>query len=104
MPFARVDPWPSRLDQLRAAGFTLLALTPDPSAVAIDELELDSEAKVAALLGAEGNGLSDASLASADIRVRIPMSDGVDSLNVGSAAAIAFHAVSRHQGTPPGRS
>jgi tRNA G18 (ribose-2'-O)-methylase SpoU len=104
MPFARVDLWPDGLDAVRAAGFTVLALTPDASARAIDDVALDADAKVAVLLGAEGNGLSDAALAAADMRVRIPMSDGVDSLNVGSAAAIAFHAVSRRPGTAPGRS
>jgi tRNA G18 (ribose-2'-O)-methylase SpoU len=103
MPFATVDPWPHALDAIRAAGFTVLALTPDASAVAIEDVELDADAKVAVLLGAEGNGLSDAALATAHIRVRIPMGDGVDSLNVGSAAAIAFHAVSRRRGTAPGR-
>jgi tRNA G18 (ribose-2'-O)-methylase SpoU len=47
--------------------------------------------RVALLLGAEGPGLSAAALAAADVRVRIPMSGGVDSLNVATAAAVAFH-------------
>ena len=50
---------------------------------------------VALLLGAEGPGLSDEALALADHRVRIPMAGGVDSLNVATAAAVAFHAVGR---------
>ena len=45
------------------------------------------------LLGAEGPGLSAEALAAADVRVRIPMASGVDSLNVATAAAVAFHAV-----------
>jgi tRNA G18 (ribose-2'-O)-methylase SpoU len=48
-------------------------------------------ARVAWLLGAEGAGLSDVAMACADVRVRIPMVGGVDSLNVGTAGAIAFH-------------
>jgi tRNA G18 (ribose-2'-O)-methylase SpoU len=53
----------------------------------------DSPDGVAIILGAEGNGLSPAALAAADVVVSIRMADGVDSLNVATAAAIAFHAV-----------
>jgi len=49
--------------------------------------------RVALLLGAEGPGLSEEALDAADVRVRIPMAAGVDSLNVATAAAVAFHAV-----------
>jgi tRNA G18 (ribose-2'-O)-methylase SpoU len=48
---------------------------------------------VALLLGAEGAGLTDAALAASDLVVTVPMADGVDSLNVATAAAVAFHAV-----------
>ena len=85
--FARFDAWPAPLEQLRAAGFTVAALTPAPDASAIDELRAE---RIAWLLGAEGSGLTDAAMAHADRRVRIPMVSGVDSLNVGTAAAIAF--------------
>ena len=53
--------------------------------------------RVALLLGAEGPGLSDAALAAADLRVRIPMEAGVDSLNVAAAAAVAFYAIGAGQ-------
>ena len=49
------------------------------------------------LLGAEGPGLSDAALATCDRRVRIPIAPGVDSLNVATAAAVAFHRLSRFE-------
>jgi tRNA G18 (ribose-2'-O)-methylase SpoU len=63
------------------------ALTPAPDATAIDDFHAE---RVAWLLGAEGSGLTDDAFARADARIRIPMADGVDSLNVGTAAAIAF--------------
>jgi tRNA G18 (ribose-2'-O)-methylase SpoU len=87
VPFAVLDgPWPASLAALR--DFTVLALTPDPSATPLREIATPD--KWAVLLGAEGPGLSAAAMAAADLRVRIPMADGVDSLNVATAAAVAF--------------
>jgi tRNA G18 (ribose-2'-O)-methylase SpoU len=85
-------PWTrlAALDELRGYGFSLLALTPAHDAVPIGELEWPDRS--ALLFGSEGPGLSDAWLAAADQRVRIPMQPGVDSLNVAAAAAVAFHA------------
>ncbi|GHD37323.1 TrmH family RNA methyltransferase [Streptomyces galbus] len=93
VPYARLDTWPRGLDALRGAGFTLLALTPDERAVSLDEAAPHRMDRVALMLGAEGDGLSARALAAADARVRIPMAHGVDSLNVGAAAAVAFYAV-----------
>jgi tRNA G18 (ribose-2'-O)-methylase SpoU len=92
IPFARLEPWPRALDVVRAAGFTTLALTPAPDATPIAELAAAPPARVAFLLGAEGPGLSPAVLAAADHRVRIPMASTVDSVNVATAAALAFSA------------
>jgi tRNA G18 (ribose-2'-O)-methylase SpoU len=87
VPFAVLpDPWPAALDVL--GGFRLLALTPDPSATALRDVEVPE--RWAVLLGAEGPGLSADALDAADQRVRIPMAGGVDSLNVATAAAVAF--------------
>ncbi|MFN2559759.1 MAG: TrmH family RNA methyltransferase [Jatrophihabitans sp.] len=87
VPFAVLpDPWPAALDVVRE--FTVLALTPDPTAVALRDVAVPE--RWAVLLGAEGPGLSVDALAAADLRVRIPMADGVDSLNVATAAAVAF--------------
>lgn len=84
-------PWTrlSSLDELRTRGFTLLALTPAADGLPLDELEWPE--RHALLLGTEGPGLSAAWLAAADARVRIPMQPGVDSLNVATAAALAFY-------------
>jgi tRNA G18 (ribose-2'-O)-methylase SpoU len=93
VPWARLAPWPAALSDVRAMGFTVLALTPDVDAVSIAELTPDVTDRTALLLGAEGPGLSADALAAADLRVRIPMAAGVDSLNVAAAAAVAFYAL-----------
>ncbi|GAA3506693.1 RNA methyltransferase [Streptomyces prasinosporus] len=93
VPYVRLDSWPGGLDPVREAGFALLALTPDEKARSLDEAAPHRMDRVAVMLGAEGDGLSARALAAADERVRIPMSHGVDSLNVGAAAAVAFYAV-----------
>ena len=72
------------------AGFTTIALTPAPDALDVDDVAPDNDRR-AVLLGTEGDGLSRAVAARADRRVRIPMSGGVDSLNVAAASAIALH-------------
>ncbi|MGW7283262.1 TrmH family RNA methyltransferase [Streptomyces sp. NPDC054844] len=93
VPYARLDTWPTGLETVREAGFTLLALTPDDRAKALGEVAPHRMDRVALMLGAEGDGLSRRALAASDEWVRIPMSHGVDSLNVGAAAAVAFYAV-----------
>lgn len=89
LPTARAAQWPDALADLRTAGVTVAALTPAAGAVDISEWRRP-EGPLAILLGAEGPGLSDAALAAADVRLRIPIAPTVDSLNVGHAAAIAF--------------
>jgi tRNA G18 (ribose-2'-O)-methylase SpoU len=89
VPSHRLTSWPADLDRVRRAGFTIVALTPNPTAAPVETIEQDE--RVALLLGAEGPGLSSAALATADRHVRIPMADGIDSLNVATAAAVAFH-------------
>jgi tRNA G18 (ribose-2'-O)-methylase SpoU len=95
VPYARFDRWPAGLTQLADSGFRLLALTPDPAARPIDEIDIADDAKLALLLGAEGPGLSRQALAACE-PVRIPMSRGVDSLNVAAASAVACFAL-RHK-------
>lgn len=93
VPFAPLPndpPWPAGLELVRAAGLRVVALTPRSDAVPLPEARLGGE-RVAVLLGTEGSGLSTAALAAADARVRIPMASGVDSLNVATAAAVAFY-------------
>ncbi|MBT2367559.1 RNA methyltransferase [Streptomyces sp. ISL-10] len=93
VPYARLDTWPRDLEAVREAGFEILALTPDEKASPIDEAAPHRRERVALMLGAEGDGLSTKALMAADEWVRIPMAHGVDSLNVGAAAAVAFYAV-----------
>jgi tRNA G18 (ribose-2'-O)-methylase SpoU len=90
VPYARAPHWPGALKDLQALGFRTLALTPSDDAVALNELQLDAEQAIAVVLGTEGAGLSDRAAALADVKVRIPMMAGIDSLNVASAAAVAF--------------
>ncbi|MEV5168113.1 RNA methyltransferase [Streptomyces werraensis] len=93
VPYARLETWPKDLTTVQDLGFTVLALTPDERARTLDETAPHRMDRVALMLGAEGTGLSTRALAAADTWVRIPMSHGVDSLNVGAAAAVAFYAV-----------
>jgi tRNA G18 (ribose-2'-O)-methylase SpoU len=89
VPFRTMpDAWPESLQVLRDAGLRLYALTPDPSARPLREVT--APPRWAVLLGAEGPGLTEAAMALADERVRIPMAAGVDSLNVATAAAVTF--------------
>jgi tRNA G18 (ribose-2'-O)-methylase SpoU len=83
------------LQDLRSAGFTVLALTPSSDALPLQGLEPRHRNRPALVMGAEGTGLSTAALAFADQRVVIPMARGVDSLNVAAAAAVAFWEVCR---------
>ncbi len=87
VPWTRTASLPGGLAPLHAAGFTTVALTPRGD-VSIDEL--GSIDKLAWLVGSEGPGLGEATMAAADIRARIPIASSVDSLNVATAAAIAF--------------
>ena len=94
VPFATLPPVAeSGAEMLHATGFRIVALTPRPDAVALGSLGAAGAGRIAILLGSEGPGLSDSTLAAADPLVRIPMSRGVDSLNVATAGAIAFAAL-----------
>jgi len=91
VPFTTSPDWPAGLHALRRAGFRVLALTPATRATPLRQVETAGR-RVAVLLGSEGPGLSAEAMAAAEELVRIPMVPGVDSLNVATAAAIAFHA------------
>jgi tRNA G18 (ribose-2'-O)-methylase SpoU len=95
VPYARLDPWPTALDTVRGAGFTVLAMTPAADAVPLHRLTAAQRSRAALLLGAEGPGLSRQALAASDVRVAIPMRRAVDSLNVAAAAAVAFWELGR---------
>jgi tRNA G18 (ribose-2'-O)-methylase SpoU len=93
--WSRLEAWPGALSDVRAAGHTLLALTPASDATPISDLPPAVTDRCALLVGAEGPGLSPAALDAADHRVRIPMSGGVDSLNAAAASAVAFYALAQ---------
>ncbi|MFI4870831.1 MAG: TrmH family RNA methyltransferase [Phycisphaerales bacterium JB061] len=88
VPYSRIADWPAGLGVLGGLGFTTVALSTAADSVGLGEL--GEIKKPALMLGAEGPGLSESASLSADVRVRIPMSPGVDSLNVVTAAAIAL--------------
>lgn len=93
VPFCHAGDWPADLDALRGAGFTVAALTPADAALDIGAFAgtLAPGTKVAVLAGSEGDGLTPAAKACADVALRIPMAPGTDSLNVATAVAIALH-------------
>lgn len=89
VPFATTADWPRGVTDLHALGLRTVALATSPDAVPLDEVATGEPTAV--LLGAEGPGLTPEAVEAADVVARIPMADGVDSLNVGVAASIAFH-------------
>ncbi len=95
VPYAYLDRWPQGIANVRAAGFRVLALTPHPAATALGQVQVAPDDRIALLFGAEGPGLTEQAMAASDERVRIPMAAGVDSLNVGAAAAVACWVLGR---------
>ncbi len=93
VPWTRLPEWPDGAATLKGLGFTIAALALAPDAVDLQDFAASAPAKVALVLGTEGDGLSRAALAAADVTVTIPMLHGVDSLNVASASAVALYAL-----------
>lgn len=92
VPFAIVEDLGSFIEQIRTLGYTSIALTPDPSSDPLDAGTHRSIERPALCFGAEGPGLTGRTMRAADLRVRIPMGLGVDSLNISVAAAVTLHA------------
>lgn len=93
LPYARLDDWYHGVETLQTAGFSVLALTPDPAAERLEPVLAGLTGKVALVVGAEGDGISPRWLRLADHRVRIAQRAGIDSLNAAAAAAIACYAL-----------
>ena len=88
--------WPGPgISRLRALGFKTAAMALSDDSIPIDDARLTAEGKLALILGTEGDGLPQETIADCDYTVRIPMSHGVDSLNVAAASAVAFCQVGR---------
>lgn len=83
--------WPEKgMDILHSLGFKTAAMALSDRSVSIDDEQLAKEPKLAIVLGTEGDGLAAGTIASCDYTVKVPMSHGVDSLNVAAASAVAF--------------
>jgi tRNA G18 (ribose-2'-O)-methylase SpoU len=94
IPWTRSADWPQDLHSLREDGWELMALTPNPTAEPINRVSTSMVPRVALLLGTEGQGLTGDVLALVDRHVHIPMANGIDSLNIAAACAIACYALS----------
>lgn len=90
VPFERIAPWPSALDEYRGMDFKILAMTPRPDAEPLVDVAQTISGPTIVMVGAEGPGLSRAAMDLADRTVQIPISSDVDSLNVVVAAGIAL--------------
>lgn len=91
VPWTRLPDWPLGAQQLHDLGFHVAALALSDDAVTLDQFAATAPDRIAVVLGTEGDGLSEAAMASADTIVTIPMMHGVDSLNVASASAVALY-------------
>ena len=91
LPIAKVGD--AELTRLKAMGFTTVALAHTDRSVPVCDPSVTKADKVALILGSEGNGLKETTVAQADITAKIPMTKGVESLNVAAAAAVAFWTV-----------
>lgn len=91
IPWTYID----SVNQLADLGFRTAAMALDDNSVSIDDPRLAAEEKLAVVLGTEGDGLAPSTIAECDYTVKIPMSHGVDSLNVAAASAVAFWQLGR---------
>ncbi len=105
LPFTHVPEWPAGIGELRRRGFTVVALTPGLGVPMLGDVLAGRgpDDKVALLVGAEGPGLREHTMKACDARARIPMAPGTDSLNVATAAAVAFYERLRSVQTGAGR-
>ena len=91
IPWTFTGSWPEEgMAQLRSLGFKTASMALSDDSVSIDDPALMAEEKLAVLMGSEGDGLTEQTIAQSDYTVKIPMYHGVDSLNVAAASAVAF--------------
>ena len=86
-----------KLEKLKELGFKTAAMALRDDTISIDDPKLRTEEKLAVVLGTEGDGLANETIANCDYTVKIPMSHGVDSLNVAAASAVAFYQLGKKQ-------
>ncbi|MBQ6540515.1 MAG: RNA methyltransferase [Oscillospiraceae bacterium] len=93
----KVSDWPDKgMELLREYGYKTVAMALRDDSVSINDPALMAEDRIAVILGTEGDGLKDKTIADCDYTVKIPMSHGVDSLNVAAASAVAYWQLGRH--------
>jgi tRNA G18 (ribose-2'-O)-methylase SpoU len=98
VPFVRTRSWPASLGEMRAAGLTVVALTPRDEAEDLERfVDRHGASRMALLVGTEGTGLTAAAEAASDCRVRIPIRGDVDSLNLATSAGIALYEIARRR-------
>ena len=85
------------LDEIKNLGYKTVAMALKDNSLSIDDPALAKEEKLAVVMGTEGDGLSDKTIADCDFTVKIPMYHGVDSLNVAAASAVAFYQLAGKQ-------
>jgi tRNA G18 (ribose-2'-O)-methylase SpoU len=93
VPWTRIPSWPDGLTELRDAGFVVASLALTDDSITLADLAAENPERLAIIFGTEGHGLTPGTIAASDRVVRIPMSHGVDSLNVAAAAAVTLYAV-----------
>ncbi|AOP53826.1 MAG: TrmH family RNA methyltransferase [Brevibacterium aurantiacum] len=93
VPWTRIESWPAGVDSLRELGFHVAALALEQDSVAIRDFAANAPERTAIVFGTEGDGLRRSTIAACDSTVMIPMSGGVDSLNVAAASAVACFAL-----------
>jgi tRNA G18 (ribose-2'-O)-methylase SpoU len=97
IPFVEALPWPEVLTDLHTDGWNVIAMTPSPGAMPLaDVARVVGGNRVVVLVGHEGEGLTQDSLAASSSQARIPMAPGVDSMNVATAVAIALYEITSH--------
>ena len=90
IPWAVLEHWPEDIQMLQSFGFRTAAMALCEDSIPLDDPHLREIDRLAVILGAEGDGLTNTTVAACDYTVRIPMAHGVDSLNVAAASAVAF--------------
>lgn len=92
VPWTRIEPWPTGVEALRDAGFTVAALALSDDSITLDQFVDRGHERMAFVFGTEGHGLAPETMGLVDAVVKIPMAGGVDSLNVAASSAVVFYA------------
>lgn len=93
VPWTRIEDWPAGVQEFKDAGFVVAGMTLGDGAIPLDDLVAEGHERLALVFGSEGHGLKPSTEELMDRRVTIPMTEGVDSLNVAASSAVAFYAV-----------